>query len=251
MTNNKRIYIAAIILGLITVIALNHYIKTLDKPAFADIPYTEVVVAVSTIPEHTRITAEMLEVQSFPSESVHPEAILSIGDAVNGISRADIIKGEQVLTSRITAEDRRASLSYRVPEGMRAISIPVNEVSGVGGYISAGDKVDIMVSYLMGETKTDIDTETDTETQGEHTVVYTVLQNVTVLAAGSFTEHRDDEESQVVGTVTLAVRPKQAEVLAFAYRMGVFHLTLRSPLDETQVNLDSYGTHNFETFRER
>ncbi|UNC93454.1 Flp pilus assembly protein CpaB [Candidatus Contubernalis alkaliaceticus] len=248
MTNNKRIYIAAVILGLITVITLNYYLKTLDKPAFADIPHTEVVVAVNTIPEHTRITADMLQLESLPSEAIHPEAILSLSDAVDGISRTDIIKGEQVLASRVTSEDRRASLSYRVPEGMRAISIPVNEVSGVAGYISAGDKVDIMVSYLIGETK---DTDTDTESQEEHTVVYTVLQNVTVLAAGAFTQQRDDEESQMVGTITLAVGPEQAEVLAFAFRMGVFHLTLRSPLDETRVNLDSYGTHNFETFRER
>ena len=245
MQTNKRTLIVAVILGLITVIALNSYIRSLDMPAMASIPHTEVVVAINTIPAHTRITNEMLQTESIPSDAVHPEALLSIGDAAGGISRVDIIKGEQVLASRIATEDRRASLSYRVPEGLRAISIPVNEVVGVAGYISPGDKVDVLVSYIID------DILIEEEEQDEMTLTFTVFQNILVLASGEETRDKDDEESQVVSTVTLAVKPEQAEVLAFATQMGYFHLTLRSPLDETEVNLDFYGPPNFDTFRER
>lgn len=238
MTSNKRIIIIAVILGLITVVALNSYIRSLDTPAMATIPHTEVVVAINTIPAHTRITSEMLGTVSIPSEAVHPEALTSLDDAVGGISRVDIIKDEQLLASRVATEDRRASLSYRVPEGMRAISIPVAEVSGVAGYISAGDKVDMLVTYSDDEIN-------------ETTITYTVFQNIIVLATGEFTREVDDEEPQVSTTVTLAVTPEQAEVVAYANRMGAFHLTLRSPLDESEVNLEFYGTDNFETFTER
>jgi pilus assembly protein CpaB len=234
--------IIAVLLGLITVLALNHYIKTLDKPALASIPHTEVVVAKTTIPQHTRIAAEMLGLQSLPNAAIHPEAIRDLSVVVGGISRTEIVNGEQVLSPRVATEDRRASLSYRVPEGMRAITIPVGAVSGVAGFISAGDRLDMLVTYSSeGE-----DNETDTET-----TTYTVFQDVLVLAAGGETHEKDSEEREVVDTVTLLVTPQQAEVVAWANLNGTFHLTLRSPLDEEKLELEDYGPANFETFRGR
>ena len=238
MANNKRLLIIAIIFAVITVIALNSYIQSLDKPALATIPYTEVVVAVNTIPMHTRITGEMLQMASIPSDAVHPEALLSLDEAVGGISRSEIVRGEQVLGSRVATDDRRASLSYRVPEGMRAVAIPVNEVVGVAGYISPGDKVDVLISY-------------DNEEINETLTVYTTFQNMLVLATGENTREKDNEERLVVGTVTLAVTPGQAEVFAFANQQGSYYLTLRSPIDETEETLDNYSFENFDTYGER
>lgn len=249
MTNNKRILIVAAILGLITVVALNYYLTSLDKAGLAAVPHTEVVVAEYTIPVHTRITAEMLKLESIPSEAVHPEAITSINQAVGGISRGDIVKGEQILSSRVATEEGRTTLSYRVPEGMRAISIPVGEVSGVAGYIAPGDRIDVLISYDISQEK---DVEAEVEKAPEEILTtYTVFQNIKVLATGEFSREQEEEESQVVSTVTLAVKPAQAEVLAYANLAGFFHLTLRSPTDENQEDLDYYNLGNFETFRER
>ena len=238
MTSNKRLLVIAIIIGIITVIALNSYIQSLDKPALATIPYTEVVVAENTIPMHTRITGEMLQMASIPSDAVHPEALLSLDEAVGGISRSEIVRDEQVLGSRVATDDRRASLSYRVPEGMRAVAIPVNEVVGVAGYISPGDKVDVLISY-------------DDDEINETLTVYTTFQNMLVLATGENTREKDNEERMVVGTVTLAVTPGQAEVFAFANQQGSYYLTLRSPIDETEETLDNYSFENFDTYGER
>ena len=239
MKAGRRILILAVILGLITVVALNYYLKSLTSgaPALANAAYTDVVVAKSTIPEHTRITAEMLEVESIPLDAVHPEAIKKTEEAVGGISRTEIIKGEQLLTARVAAEGR-ASLSYRVPEKRRAISLPVSEVTGVSGYISPGDKVDVLVTYSDAEINSRVTT-------------YTVVQNALVLATGEFTQEQDNEERQLVSTITLAVTPGQAEVLAYALLKGSFHFTLRSPLDEEKVPLQHYNAENFGTFRER
>jgi pilus assembly protein CpaB len=61
----------------------------------------------------------------------------------------------------------------------------------------------------------------------------------------------EDDESRLVSTVTLEVTPEQAEVLAFSYQKGSFHLALRSPADESIITLDAYGTANFDDFRRR
>ncbi len=240
MKANKRLLIVAVIIGLITVLALNQHMKAMQSEvsAFAGASQISVVVAESTIPQHTRITSEMLTTELIPEDAVHPEALTSIDEAVGGISRSDIVKGEQVLGSRIATEKRRASLSYRIPEQLRGISIPVSEVSGVSGYISPGDRVDVIVAY-------------DDREINETKAVYTVAQNVLVLATGEYTQEQDNEEKQLVSTVTLGVTPGQAEVLAYANQWGTFHLTLRSPLDENIVELDCYSAENFESFRKR
>lgn len=239
MKAGRRVLILAVVLGLGTVVALNYYLKDLSSgaPALADAAYSDVVVAKSTIPAHTRITAEMLGVEPILLDAVHPEAIKNMEEAVGGVSRTEIIKGEQLLTARVSAEGR-ASLSYRVPESLRAISLSVNEVSGVSGYISPGDRVDVLITYSDAEINS-------------RTTTYTVVQNALVLAVGELTQEQDSEEQHLAGTITLAVTPGQAEVLAYSYLNGSFHFTLRSPLDEGKVPLQHYNAENFETFRER
>ncbi len=240
MRVNKRLLLVAVILGLITVIALNSYLKSMasEDQAVAAVAYKEVVTAKNTIPEYTRITAEMLTMQSVPVDAVHPEALTDINDAVGGITSSEIIKDEQVLASRVVTEQSSAGLAYRIPEKLRAISIPVNEVTGVSGYIAPGNRVDVLVTYADEEIN-------------ELTTTYTIVQNALVMAAGESTRENEEEERQVSTTVTLAVTPGQAEVLAYALIKGTFHLTLRSPLDEEKVPLDHYNAGNLETFRER
>jgi pilus assembly protein CpaB len=236
---SRRLVIVAAVLGLFTAFAVFYYLNTLETAADVAVDRTGVVVAATTIPAHTRITPAMLEVAATPTEAVHPEAVRDLTSVVGGISRAEIVRGEQVLQSRVYTEESRATFSYRVPENMRAIAIPVNEVTGVGGYISAGDKVDVLVTY------------TDEEVNDGQAATYTVLQNVRVLATGELNQEKEDAESVLVETVTLAVTPGQAEVLAYFFLKGSFHLTLRSPADGMVVTLEAYGALNFEDFRGR
>ena len=249
MKANKKIIILAVIIGLITVFALNYYltVSTDETPLAArQAEMVSVVVAESTIPQHTRITAEMLTTTNLPEDAVHPETLRNVNDAVGGISRSDIVRGEQVLSSRVATEEMRASLAYRIPETYRAISIPMGEVAGVAGYISPGDRVDILISYTIF-----IEEGEEEEEVRNILTTYTTLQNILVLASGGITREQDDEERNVVGNITLAVNPEQAEVLAYATLQGTFHLTLRSPLDEEIMDLEYYNIENFETFRER
>jgi len=236
----RRLLLAALLFGLITVVALNAY---LDKAVSVALPakeiqYIQVVTARKSIPAYAKITEEMLFMKALPSEAVHPEALTNLQDALGAVSRADIVKGEQILASRIVSEKNAATLAFRLPEKMRAISIPVNEVTGVSGFISPGNRVDVLVTYSDEEIN-------------EVTTTYTILQNALVMAVGEHTRENEGEERKLVSTVTLAVTPGQAEVLAHALVKGTFHLTLRSSLDEEIVKLDYFSAENFNSFRQR
>jgi len=236
--NNRRILIIALILGLAAVLALNFYLAQVGRAVAEEGPLKEVVVAATDIPANTRITPEMLSVKTMPADLVNAQAVTAAENAAGSIAKADIVKGEQVLAARIVSAETPATLSYKVPDGMRAISIPVSEVSGVAGFVSAGDKVDILVTYADEEINS-------------KTITYTVFQDISVLATGASAAPKEDATPEVVGTVTLAVTPAQAEVLAYATLKGNFHLTLRSPADENKVKLDNYSSYTFDTFRTR
>lgn len=238
MKANKKILIFAIILGLITVFAVYYYISDLKKTEAEPIERAEVVVAVDTIPAHVRITEEMLTTASIPAEAVHASAIRSIDKAVGGITNSEIVQGEQLLSNRVVTDGSSTQLSYRVPENMRAITVPMSETSGVGGYIEAGDRIDILVCYA------------DTEIYPVK-VEYTQLQNIEILAEGPAQIAAEEQQSGVTTSLTVLVTPAQAEVLAFASLNGVLHFTLRNPTDNTKVDLEQFGADNFDTWRDR
>ncbi len=245
MKLSKPLLIAAILFGLAAAFGIYYYLDNAGEPVEARVPRQEVVVANTTIPAHTRITGDMLEVVSISADAVHPEAASNTEGLVGGVSRTEIVRGEQVLSSRVYTEESRATFSYRIPESMRAVSIPVNEVTGVAGYLSPGDKVDVLVTYSE-EVADD-----DEEDGGGGDITYTVFQNIQVLAVGEHPREMDDDESHLVNTATLKVTPEQAEVLAYAYLNGSYHLSLRSPVDDEVLSLDAYGARNFDNFRER
>lgn len=236
MKVNKRILLIGVILGLITVFFLNKYIQTLNKveDVGTTSSYSQVVVAQTSIPAHIRITEDMVKLASIPTDGIHPDAVTDLDKVIGSISKAEIINEEQVLLGRIVVEDINENLSYRIPENMRAITIPVNEVTGVANYISVGDNIDILVTYDIEGSKT-----------------YTQIQNIEVLELGSLKKPTEAEVIEQPNTITILVSPEQAEVIAFATINGSFHLTLRSPIDINKIELDHYGFDNFESFRMR
>lgn len=247
MKVNKKILLVGVLLGIITIFFLNRYISSLEKSPeeIAATSYTEVVVALTSIPEHVRITKEMVQMASIPTEGVHPDAVKDMALVVGAISRTDIINGEQILAGRIVNEEYDAGLSYWIPENMRAVAIPVSEIVGVANYIQVGDKVDILATYEF---------EVDVPGQGEQETVqmtYTQLQNIEVVAVGGRKAPAEEETIQQPASLTILVNPEQAEVIAWATLNGSFHLTLRNHIDNQLIELDHYGSDNFESFRVR
>ncbi|CZR10356.1 Flp pilus assembly protein CpaB [Trichococcus ilyis] len=238
MKTKKRIWIITGILALLTTGMLYIYLQQVEASAQENqVEMSEVVVALTDIPAHVKVTEDMLEFKEIPSEAVHADTYTAIADVVGGTTTTGLVAGEQVLTERIVATDEEAELSYRIPESMRAITVATSEVDGVGGYVMAGDKLDILVSY--------------TPSDGAQ-VVYTQLQNIEVLERGPNAAVTDSSVGTGVPTsLTLLVTPAQAEVIAFANLNGTFYFTLRNPVDTAWQDLGGYGTDNFDSWRER
>lgn len=236
MKTKKRVWIITAVLALITTAMVYLYLGQVKAASQENkVEMSQVVVALSEIPAHVKVTEEMLEIKEIPTEAVHADTYTAIADVVGGTTTTDLIAGEQVLSDRIVLDTGESELSYRIPENMRAITVPATEVNGVGGYIVSGDKLDILVSYVPADGVQ---------------VVYTQLQNIEVLETGPNIVAAE-AESAVPTSLTLLVTPAQAEVIAYANLSGSFHFTLRNPVDTAKQEVPSYGTENFDSWRER
>lgn len=238
MKINKKIIIFAVLIGLVTVFGLSYYLKSLPSSEKTPVSYSKVVIAANIIPANVKITADMVTLKSIPSESVHPEAFAAVDKVIGKTTSSEIIKDEQVLSSRVVTDPSKADLTYRVPQNMRAITIPTSEVTGVAGFINAGDKIDMLVTY----NKKDINPVSTT---------YTQLQNIEVAAVGSAVKSLDDNQKALPASITLFVKPAQAEVIAYAVSNGSLYLTLRNPVDKGNTDLNYYNSDNFLSYKER
>lgn len=236
MKPKKKVLIISVMLGLVTVFFLSYYINSIAKETIA--PQAQVVVAYNTIPAHVKITADMVKLNSVAADSIHPEAITSLDEVIGAVSKTEIIKDEQVMFSRVVTDGAGENLSYRIPENMRAITIPVSEISGVAGNIIIGDKIDILVTYEDPKINPDPTT-------------YTQFQNIEVLSLGSATLTEEENSTTLPSSITLLVNPAQAEVLAYSTLKGSFHFTLRNPADSSKKSLTYFNSSNFASFKER
>lgn len=238
MKINKRILIFAILVGLLTVLGLSLYINKLENNEKKQGDYLDVVVAVKTIPANVKITSDMVTLKSLHSESVNSQAVTSVEKIIGGISKVELVKDEQVLSSRVVVDAAQATLSYRVPQNMRAVSIPSTEISGVSGFINVGDKIDILVTYEKKEVN-------------PNSTTYTQLQNIEVAAVGNAKASAEDSQKVLPASITVIVKPAQAEVLAYAVANGNLYFSLRNPADAGKADLNFYNGTNFSTYRER
>lgn len=253
MKVKRSVLILAVLLGLATMALLYVYIEGKEAPSAAPVvEMGDVVVATTSIPAHVLITEEMVTLKNIPSEAIHPDAATAVDAVVGNTSNVPIYIDEQILTSKVATEENAVNLSYRIPENMRAITIPMNEISGVGGYIMEGDKIDILVTYTLGEVEDDPNTEADEGIEGK-TVTYTQFQNLEIIEKGpnSAPVEGQTEIQGVTSSLTLLVTPSQAEVLTYAQLSGSINMTLRNPVDETINELTEFGTDNFNTWRGR
>lgn len=240
MKVKKRVIVLAVLLGLITMSLLYVYIESKNEVEAVPVELSNVVVAVTSIPAHVAVTPEMVAVKSLPAEAVHPDAVTSVDEIVGFTTNMAIYNDEQILKSKVVTETQSASLSYRIPENMRAMTIPMSEITGVGGYIVKGDKVDILVTYNNPDISPTM-------------VVFTQFQNVEILEKGPGTAAPEGNTGGpgVTSSLTILISPSQAEVLTYALGSGSINMTLRNPVDETINNLTQFGTEDFATWRGR
>lgn len=230
----KKVKILAIVSAVITALLLFVYLSSLGK---AEEPVkSSVVVAAKEIPADTVITSDMITQAELPAEAVLADAMTDPTLVVGRFSKGTIYPGEQMMKSKLVLAGERDSetLAYSIEPGMRAITIPVDQISGLSYMITPGNHVDILSYFLQN---------TDTEKKSYTTMI---LENVTVLAVDdvlSESGKRNFENSQY-SSLTLEVTPKQAMVLSMAAAEGRLSAILRSPIDENLTNLPSVTLEN-------
>jgi pilus assembly protein CpaB len=195
------------------------YLKEMPN-AQAGAPETKPVVVASTdLTFGTTLKPEHLEVVDFPVSAVPTGSFGSIDSVLSQTTKVFVVDGEAILESKLSSIG--GGLSVRVPPDMRAMSVKVNEVTGVGGFVLPGDRVDILVTV-------------DNVGGSLNAVTKTILQDLEVLASGTRTETKNNQ-NVTVQTVTVLVEPDGAEKLALAVDQGSVHLALRNPVDRSKT----------------
>jgi pilus assembly protein CpaB len=185
-----------------------------------EVASTSAVVAARAIPIGTMLVKEDLRLVPWPSRNQIPGAFKAIEDVTNRGVIAPLAENEPLTEGKLAPVGAGAGLAPTIPAGMRAISVRVNEVIGVAGFVIPGSRVDLLVTVEEPQHKTKI--------------TRAVVSNLEVLTAGS---RFDQEESRAEGkpiqanVVTLLATPQDAEKIGLASTEGNITLTLRNPLD--------------------
>lgn len=148
-------------------------------------------------------------------------AILKPEDAVGRGVTANIYAGEPVLNSRLAAPGSGGGLAATIPTGMRAAAVKVDDVVGVAGFVTPGQRVDVLISG----------NPPGTNNNNTGTLTKTLLQNIEVLSAGTDIQKDAEGKPRQVQVVNLLVNPQQAELLSLAGNETHIQLVLRNPLD--------------------
>jgi len=230
--------IIAVALALLATYLVNMYLqqKTEEAKKLAakrQQNITTVVIAKQDIGAGTTINEGMVEEVNAYKDSLQPRAATTIDRVVNKIAVAPIAKGEQVLLNKVTLQGQETTLAAKIPRGKRAITIPVDNISSVGGMVRPGDHVDVMGVVPIPMMTAD----------GKQTAQMTpmaLFQDVLVLAVGQeYTTMPSAEkkagERALYPVITLALAPQEANLIAFVQEQGSrIRLVLRSP-EDTQV----------------
>lgn len=219
----KKTKLLALITAILTGILVFIFFNTLSN--HNEIDRAGIVVAIQDIPADTPITDSMVKVSQLPREAILSDAISDTSLVIGKVANSEIMTGEQILASKIvTAGDTAgASLSYILKPGMRAMTIAVDGVSGVGYMIEPGNHVDILAQYNQQETA----------------FTKLIAQNVKVLAVDSALSNKDktSEKNAAYSTITLQVSPEQVLDLGYYEFTGHLCVVVRSPLDGKLINL--------------
>lgn len=182
----------------------------------------KVAVATRDLPVGTLLTDQDIKLVSWPAGSLPKGYATSKEEVVGRGLIQPLLANEPFLASGLAAKDAGGGLPITIPPGMRAMSVRVNEVTGVSGFLWRGTHVDVLVTLTRQETGNDARTQV-------------LLQNIEVLAAGQEVQKDPNGKPKTVPVVTLLVTPDQAEKLTLGATQGELQLALRNTLDTDTV----------------
>jgi pilus assembly protein CpaB len=215
------VFVFALTAGGAFAFATYRYVNNQATAQTPQMKTTKVVVAAANLTLGDELSADNVRLVDFPANSVPPAAFRATDEVIGRGVITPIVEHEPILPDKLASKDAGAGLPPAIPEGKRALSVSVNEVIGVAGYVLPGTRVDVLATVNPSQNQTEVTSKV-------------ILTNVPVLAAGTKIE-RDgtDNKPLAVTVVTLLVDPTEAERLTLASTEGKIQLALRNPMDTT------------------
>jgi pilus assembly protein CpaB len=187
----------------------------------------QVAVAADNIEVGTKLAPKDIRLVTLPQSAVPANAYTTAGQVVGRGAILPMSKGEFLMPGKLAALNAGAGLPSMIPPGMRAVSVRVNDVVSVAGFVQPGTRVDIMATGSQG---------------GNDRQTMTVLENVAVIAVGKSLDNNAAPEAQNASVITLLVSPDDAQKLALVSQEGRIQLSLRNPLDTKKESVGA--THS-------
>lgn len=221
MGNKRLLFVlaGALAFGLLAALSVSRYLSSAQA-------YTKnlssVAVAKVAIPVGTKIIPEQVAMVQFPRGSTPDGTFDSLEKLTGRVAVVNILPRETITDSKLAPAGSVGGLSAVIPEGYRAMTVKVDDVVGVSGFIMPGSVVDVVVTI-------------DPADKGfsQDPISKIVLQNIRVLANGqNIDQPKDEREANTVRAVTLQVTPEEAEKLALASSEGKLQLVMRNAIDQ-------------------
>jgi pilus assembly protein CpaB len=211
----------AVLVGLLA----SHYVYRQLKQAASVRPLKtdQVVVAANTLPLGARLQASQVRLIAWPAGEAPVGSFNRLEDCVGRALITQVVANEPILEQKLASRESGAGLPAAIPEGMRAVSVRVDDVMSVAGFAMPGTMVDVLVTGDLGAGG------------NGNSVTKNILEYVRVLAAGQQIQQDKDGKPQTVAVVTLLVDPEQANKLAMASTNGKIQLSLRNTIDSKEA----------------
>lgn len=219
----------AVVMGLTAAWIAREFGPSSEEAKLASVRMTPVVVVRTNVPVASSLTVAQLKLVDWPASHVPTGALGSIDDATARITRRPLAQGEPVLEAALYPTGAAGGLGAVISDHYRAVSVKVDNVIGVAGFVVPGSRVDVLATIRRVDLKRALPFSK------------VILQDVRVLAVDQKLEEVKSGDPELVSVVTLEVSPVQAEHLIYAAHEGRLQLALRSPGDDAKVASRSIG----------
>ncbi len=217
MNRSRLLMIGGLALAVGLLVSYSVYERLRASAGAGNEPGIEVVVATGDIQVGAKLEDRDIRMARFPQSVVPPGAFTKKSQVLGRGVVLPVNKGEFILPSKLAAANSGSGLPSLIPPGMRAVSVRVNDVVSVAGFVQPGSRVDVLAT---GNASNGTDRQTTT-----------VLENVAVIAVGKSLERNANGDAQPAPVITLLVAPDDAQRLTLASQEGRIQLALRNPLD--------------------
>lgn len=235
MKLNRSVLMSLLMAGVITLLVAL-YVKGMEKKFYAKWGASKpVLIATTNIQERTLVEESMVRREEVPASFIQPGAIGSVDDVRGKLTSGNILQGEQIVAGKIASSDSELGLAVLIGEGKKAVTVAINDVTGVAGLLLPNNHVDVLGTF----------------TSGNEVITTGLLSDIKVLAvnrmtsprsrateggtakSGMFPAESGRSKAEQIVNATLAVTLEEAQKVVLAQELGTVTLVLRSPWDRS------------------